>query len=126
MAEFSCTTHTSPDTAVIHAAGDIDLGSADRLWAQISAHLVPGVQVILDCSAVTFCDSTGLQVFMRAHKHAGGSGGFVLAVVEGPIARVLKLTGLIGQIPTGACHCSCPGQPADRTAGCHAGPEPRA
>lgn len=125
MAEFFCTTHTSPGTAVIHAAGDIDLGSADRLWAQISAHLAPGVQVVLDCSAVTFCDSTGLQVLMRAHKHAGGSGGFVLAYVDGPIARVLELTGLIGRIPTGASLSTCPGPPADRTAGCHAGPGPQ-
>lgn len=86
---------------MIRPVGDLDLGTADRLWEQIRAHLAPGTRVVLDCSAITFCDSVGLQVLMRAHKHAAGFGTeFALAFTAHTLAHVLDMAGLTGRIPT--------------------------
>lgn len=116
MAEFSCTTHVSPGLAVIHAAGDLDLASADRLWAGIAAHLGTGTRVVLECAAVTFCDSAGLQVLLRAHKRAAGSGSFALSGAGGALARVLEITGLTGRIPSVETSFGGGRRPADHVA----------
>lgn len=99
MAEFSCTTDTSPGIAVVHAVGEVDLATVDRLWEELLAHLVPGMRVVLDCEGITFCDSTGLQALIRAHHHAEATGAdFVLSAVEGPVEQLLDLAGVAGQI----------------------------
>jgi stage II sporulation protein AA (anti-sigma F factor antagonist) len=101
MAEFSCTTDISPGLALIRAAGEIDLATADRLWDEIATHLSPGVRVVLDCSAITFCDSIGLRTLIRAHQQAEDTDAyFALASTDGPIERLLALAGLTGHIAT--------------------------
>lgn len=100
MVEFSCTTDTSPGMAVVHAAGEIDLASADRLWEAILAQLTPGTRVVLDCAGVTFCDSIGLRTLIRAYHHATATGAdFALTNVEGTMERLLTLAGMAGQFP---------------------------
>jgi len=100
MADFSCTTDTSPGMAIVHAAGDIDLATADQLWEALLAHLIPGTRVVLDCTGITFCDSTGLRTLIRAHHHAAATGAdFALCAIDGPVGELIKLAGTTGLIP---------------------------
>lgn len=100
MTEFTCTSHTEAGTVVVQARGEIDLAIADVLWNEISARLTSGAQVVLDCSGITFCDSAGLQVMLRAHREAPDRGAaFALAAIDGTIAHLLDLAGLTGMIP---------------------------
>ncbi len=51
--------------------------------------------VIVDLTKVDFLDSTGLGALMGAHRRAAESGGGVsLVVTDGPILRLLNITGL--------------------------------
>lgn len=100
MADFSCTTDTSPGLAVVHAAGEVDLATADQLWEELLAHLLPGTRVVLDCAGISFCDSIGLRTLIRAHHHAAATGvDFALAAVDGAVGQLLKLAGVVGEIP---------------------------
>jgi anti-sigma B factor antagonist len=54
-----------------------------------------GGRVVLDLTATTFVDSTGLAVLVAAHRRAERLGGRVVVVnVDPEIARLLKITGL--------------------------------
>ena len=54
--------------------------------------LVPGATVVMDCSAVTFFDSTGLRVALQAANQAQRIGAtFGLAALPPAVGQVLEL-----------------------------------
>jgi len=83
---------------VVHAAGEIDLGSASKLREAldgIEARPAARGPVVLDLTAVTFIGSVGLSLLVehnQRHRDAGG----VLRVVAGNrfVARAIVMTGL--------------------------------
>ncbi|MER7577685.1 STAS domain-containing protein [Streptomyces sp. NPDC126514] len=51
--------------------------------------------IVLELSAVSFCDSAGLNVLLGTWRQADASGtAVVLACVPGPLRRVLQMTGM--------------------------------
>ena len=81
---------------VLTVAGEIDLSTSDQLdaavveaLAQETAHLT------LDLSEVTFLDSSGLGVIVKALKRAKeGTIVFDVVAVNDRVIKVFKLTGL--------------------------------
>ena len=57
------------------ARGDVDLATADDLWAVLEPVLGSGKRLVLDTSEVAFMDSAGLRVLLQAGRHAAASGG---------------------------------------------------
>ena len=55
-----------------------------------------GADVVLDLRALEFMDSTGVRVIVAAHHAAEEHRGtFAVAIVpDGPVARVLEISGL--------------------------------
>jgi anti-sigma B factor antagonist len=52
--------------------------------------------LIVDLTGLEFLDSTGLGVLIGAHRRTvEGNGSFQLIVHDGPISRLLNITGLI-------------------------------
>jgi anti-anti-sigma factor len=52
-----------------------------------------GCLVLVDLSGVTLVDSSGVGIFVTAHRRAEESGAsFVLAGAPGPVGRVFELT----------------------------------
>jgi anti-anti-sigma factor len=50
--------------------------------------------LVVDCSELEFCDSTGLNVLLGARLKAEAEGGAVhLAGMRPPVARVFEITG---------------------------------
>ena len=96
--DFACGTFPgSHGPTVVWAVGEVDMAVARRLGAEIDSHLVPGSTVALDCTGVTFMDSSGLRVLVRALRLAEEvQAEFVLTSVPEPVAKVLKLSGLAG------------------------------
>ena len=53
---------------VLTVGGDVDLAAADGLWDSLRDALRRGVRVVADLANVTFLDSTGLRVLVRAEQ----------------------------------------------------------
>ncbi|GII04845.1 STAS domain-containing protein [Planobispora takensis] len=92
------------DAIIVRAVGELDLATGpvlteqlERIWA------LPEVAVlIVDVSGLTFCDSTGLTVPIRALRRSRERDSrLLLAGVGGRLARLLATTGLKAAF---ACH----------------------
>lgn len=84
-------------TLAAKLAGEIDHHGAELLRAQIDERVtaVSPAILILDFSAVTFMDSSGIGLILGRHKLVNASGG-VLIVQKAPqeIRRMLTLAGI--------------------------------
>lgn len=77
-------------------AGEIDLYTAPRLQAEFTRLLQDGPnRVVIDMSAVEFCDSTGMNVLLSALKRVKEQGGALDVAAPRPAVRkILQVTGL--------------------------------
>ncbi|OXM75001.1 MULTISPECIES: STAS domain-containing protein [Amycolatopsis] len=94
--------HASAGCSILRMAGELDRSTVPALIDQGMALLDTGHHyLVLDLSRVTFCDSSGADVFLvlgRTAEERGGS--LVLAGFGGLIQRLLERAGLIGVLPT--------------------------
>lgn len=73
--------------------GEIDMASVDEMEKALVAE--PSRAVVADLSGVGFMDSTGLRGLLAAHDGlAAGGGRLHLVFDDGPVKRLLDLTGL--------------------------------
>jgi anti-sigma B factor antagonist len=81
---------------VIRADVEVDATNAHDLRAAILAAISTGTErLIVDMSGTEFCDSTGLNVLVRAHKRLEDGGGELLLVAAEPtLLRIFKVTGM--------------------------------
>ncbi|TXJ79130.1 anti-sigma factor antagonist [Streptomyces lavendulae] len=83
---------------VLALRGELDYASAAQLQEAADAVLAgpqPPALVVLDCSALEFCDSSGINVLIGMHQRLEARGGVLrLAGVPGSVTRVFTLTGL--------------------------------
>ncbi|MFI6848241.1 STAS domain-containing protein [Kitasatospora sp. NBC_00085] len=80
---------------VLILRGELDLDTAEPVRAALDRALEsPGTVVVIDCGGLEFCDSTGLNVMLRARARAEGDGGRIeLARPRPLVLRMLELTG---------------------------------
>ena len=90
---------TQPQTdgsAVLCVLGEVDIATAPLLWERLEPAILAGPEVlVLDLAGLTFIDSTGLTVLIRAHKRLRDAGSRL--VVRNPtvtVNRVLDVSGL--------------------------------
>lgn len=85
-----------PQRATITLEGEIDVACAESLRAELTRHLDAGRRVVrVDTYAVTFIDTAVLGVLLEAHRRwLGKRGTLVLIGVDGPMMRLLRMTGL--------------------------------
>lgn len=86
----------SGDGLRVAIAGEIDMATADRLLGAILDEL-PGHDdtLTLDLAGVTFCDSAGINAFIRLrNRQTDADHGFHLVNVTAAVRRVLELSGL--------------------------------
>jgi anti-anti-sigma factor len=94
----------SKGLAVVTAPDEIDLTNASLLRAALQSivEASPPV-VVVDMTATEFCDSTGLNVLVRAHKQAQQRGTQLRLVVRASaVHRMLTVTGLTATLPVHA------------------------
>ncbi|MBC9716702.1 STAS domain-containing protein [Streptomyces sp. TRM66268-LWL] len=82
-------------SAVFVPAGELDHHTADLLREPLEQAIAEGVtRLVVDCSRLEFCDSTGLNVLLGARLKAEAEGGGVhLAGMQPVVARVFEITG---------------------------------
>jgi anti-sigma B factor antagonist len=86
------------DVGVIRVQGDLDSVSAPQLQSAVDTLLGDGARSLtIDCRAVDFIDSSGLQVFVHAHRRAHERSGVLSVRRPSPfINHLMQITGLDG------------------------------
>jgi anti-anti-sigma factor len=81
---------------VVTVSGEIDLETASRLGEELQGAMREvAPDVVVDLSAVTFMDSTGLKVLIAAQLRAGlAGGGITLVGLRRAVRRVFDVTGV--------------------------------
>ncbi|WP_335971132.1 MULTISPECIES: STAS domain-containing protein [Streptomycetaceae] len=82
-------------STVFTPSGELDHYTADLLAGPITTAVEQGAtRLVVDCSGLEFCDSTGLNVLLGARLQAEAGGGSVhLAAMRPTVARVFEITG---------------------------------
>lgn len=85
------------DAIVYRLRGSLDLATAPSLRAALLEAADEGKHdIIVDLTQLEFLDSTGLGAIIGAHRRALENDGRVrLVVSDGPIQRLLTITGLM-------------------------------
>jgi anti-sigma B factor antagonist len=86
------------ERVVLVLSGELDLDSATDLQSTLDEVRASGFeQIVVDLRAVSFMDSTGIALLMREERKGKT---FEISYGEGPVKRLLELTGLIGHFDT--------------------------
>jgi anti-sigma B factor antagonist len=86
--------HRVGHRAVLSAAGEVDINTADDLRAAIDTAATRAFEIWVDLSETTFMDSTGVHAMAQARTRlADANLRLALICPDGPVLRVLKLTG---------------------------------
>ena len=85
-----------PFIPAVRLLGELDYDYVDDFEEALDHCLAGGADTVLvDCSELSFCDSTGLSAFLRAHRLlTDRGGGLHLAGPPDTLRRILKVTGL--------------------------------
>ncbi|MEU3295736.1 STAS domain-containing protein [Streptomyces longwoodensis] len=94
---FSVQVGSTVGACVLTLRGELDHDSAvqmdeaaDQVFAEGRHRLL-----VVDCTELEFCDSSGIGCLVRMYQHLAARGGVLrLAAVPASVARVLSLTGL--------------------------------
>jgi anti-sigma B factor antagonist len=89
-------TESSPASTLVTVSGELAGSGSERLLARLDRLLDNGHRyVVLDLTAVAFCDSSGVSALVRGHARASAAaGGLKLAAASEQVTRVLELSGL--------------------------------
>jgi anti-anti-sigma factor len=123
---LSLSTRTERAHVIAALSGEVDIVSAPVLREQLLGLLRPAAsRLILDLSAVSYADASGLAVLVGTKRRAGLLGGSLRLVAPAPaVTRVLSLTGMNRQFdiyPTVQAAITSPPGGTDRP-GSGAGP----
>ena len=81
--------------AVLAVIGEVDISTAAELRAAIATAAAQAFEIWVDLTETTFMDSSGLQALAEGRARLLDAGlRFTLICPEGPVMRVLTLTGL--------------------------------
>lgn len=123
---FEVTVQRDDEFATIMVSGELDLATVPQLSAAIAEQHDAGL-LVLDLTAVTFMDSTGVRVVIQADRSCTRAGSrLVVLAGDGPVRRVLGLCKLDGRLVLATEHPSAAAQPVAGTdSGAITAPRPR-
>lgn len=88
---------TEDGLTCIVLSGELDLRAVEQLRYLVKKTIAASGRVVVDLGAVSFVDSTIINVFIEARNEATASDrSFVLANPSPPVRRVLEVTGVLG------------------------------
>lgn len=94
---FAISSHSMGTTVRITVFGELDVATAPRLREYTSRQLAESAElVVLDLTDVSFIDSSGLQVLLRAAAHDDRR----LRIVPSPVClRLFDIAGVHDRLP---------------------------
>jgi anti-sigma B factor antagonist len=86
--------------SVIALAGELDLSTIPRLEGRLLEELRARGSVVVDLTRLTFIDSSGMGLLIKAHRATNGAGGLHLVVSDGSqVERVFTIAGIGSAVP---------------------------
>jgi anti-anti-sigma factor len=110
LPSFELTAERYDSVATVAVSGELDLATVPRLSAAVAEHGDAKV-LVLDMTATTFIDSTGVRALLQADRRSAGS-RLVVVAGDGPVRRVLELCELDGRLPIVSDHPAPPPRPS--------------
>ncbi|MFF2555211.1 STAS domain-containing protein [Nocardia sp. NPDC058058] len=94
--DFTVTQHTGPAGPVLTFTGELDAASSPTAFEAIRAlKLVAAQLLLLDLTALGFCDSSGITAFLAARNSAeDADAAMALVGIPDQLARIFSLIGL--------------------------------
>ncbi|MFF8378388.1 STAS domain-containing protein [Streptomyces sp. NPDC015661] len=84
-----------PGAVVLTLDGELDHDTAEPLRDALKRNSGAG-RLVVDCSGLRFCDSTGLNLLLRTRLRLTAAGGHVdLAGLRPPVDRIFEITGAL-------------------------------
>ncbi|MFE6228998.1 MULTISPECIES: STAS domain-containing protein [unclassified Streptomyces] len=81
------------DTVVVVPLGELDHDTVEPLRTALEKH-EDAARIVVDCAGLDFCDSTGLNLLLRARSRALDAGARLdLAGLRPPVSRMFEITG---------------------------------
>lgn len=82
-------------TVMVSIEGRLDTVTSTEFDKQICQfYRLPGIELILDCSAMEYISSAGLRVVLMTHKHLTANGGrFIIRNLSKEVRSVFDMTG---------------------------------
>jgi anti-anti-sigma factor len=101
---------------IVTISGEIGIVSAPMVRERLLGLLRPDTsRIVVDLSAVTFCDASGLAVLVAASRRAGLLGGVLRLAAPAPLtATILRVTGLDSRFEIFASVTDAIGVPPDK------------
>jgi anti-sigma B factor antagonist len=82
-------------TLILRLCGELDQDTREILEPAVMAAVPTAEKVVLDLGDLTFCDSSGLSMFLAAHDKAEANGHMlIIGNIPPNIAHLLKVTGI--------------------------------
>jgi anti-sigma B factor antagonist len=98
LPSFELTVERYDSVATVVVSGELDLATAPRLCAAVAEHGHAKV-LVLDMTATTFIDSTGVRALLQADRRSARVGSrLVIVAGDGAVRRVLELCQLDGRL----------------------------
>ncbi|MFJ3093530.1 MULTISPECIES: STAS domain-containing protein [Streptomyces] len=83
------------ETVVIAPFGELDHDTVEPLGTALEKNS-GAARIVVDCAGLDFCDSTGLNLLLRARARAVGAGAELdLAGLRPPVDRMFEITGAL-------------------------------
>jgi anti-anti-sigma factor len=95
MARFDITTTAAEGTAMVVVVGDVDMDTAPRFRDAVSAAVECYPRAVVDLTASTFFDSSGLRVLLEVAPQLAE----VILPRQAIAARALEIAGLDQVLP---------------------------
>jgi anti-sigma B factor antagonist len=86
--------------SVVALAGELDLSTIPRLEGRLLHELREREGVVVDLSQLSFIDSSGIGLLIKAHRAMNGTGSINIVVAEGSqVERVFDIAGIGRALP---------------------------
>lgn len=97
--QFRIAVEASGATVLVAPIGEIDIATVGQIGDRLDALKADYERVVLDLRQVTFVDSTGLHLILRADA-ASRSDGWDFQIIDGPagVRRLFELTQVMQQL----------------------------
>jgi anti-anti-sigma factor len=83
-------------TALVHLRGELDISKREQVSAALPSPPYPD-RIIINCSAVTYADSTVIKLFMELRRlfvEAGHDPHKIVIIASPQVRRVFEMAGL--------------------------------
>lgn len=92
---LSIVSSTTDGICVLTLTGEIDHHTGDALRQALDAPETARPRIVVDLGRVTFMDSSGINIFIAAHRATTEAGGWLrLAAPTAPVLRTLQIVGV--------------------------------